>query len=183
MRVRVHHSMTAFSEPNPLQQRKDLAMDTTRPLKSMLGGALLFGSVAVTGIGLAPGTAQAQPSSLPPIHGLLPEGGLVPPGASGPYTCCPAMKRPDFTRRPVADARQMSTGTRTSATRGTASSGGMETLPRCLGKELTHRRRRRRRSHRAGFLSCVQEHRDQRLIALGVEPCTRPFGVARFSAA
>ena len=61
-------------------------MDTTRTLKSMIAGALLCGSVAVTGIGLALGTAEANPG---PIHGLLPEDGLVPPGASGPYKCCP----------------------------------------------------------------------------------------------
>lgn len=64
-------------------------MDTTRTLKSMIAGALVFGSIAVTGMGLTLGTAQAEPRSVPPIHGLVPEDGPVPPGASGPYTCCP----------------------------------------------------------------------------------------------
>jgi hypothetical protein len=64
-------------------------MDNTRTVKSILSGALLFGGVAVTGIGLTVGTAQAQPDPLPPMHGPLSEDGPVPPGASGPYKCCP----------------------------------------------------------------------------------------------
>jgi hypothetical protein len=63
-------------------------MDTTRTLKSTIAGALLCGSVAVTGLGLTLGTAQAQHPSVLPTHGPL-QDGPVPPGASGPYTCCP----------------------------------------------------------------------------------------------
>jgi hypothetical protein len=63
-------------------------MDTSRTPKKIFAGALLSGA-AVTAVGLALGTAQAEPSSVPPIHGLLGEDGPVPPGASGPYTCCP----------------------------------------------------------------------------------------------
>jgi hypothetical protein len=57
-------------------------MGTSRTLKKILAGALLSG-IAVTGMVLAPGTAQARPRSLTPIHGLLPVDGPVPPGASG----------------------------------------------------------------------------------------------------
>ena len=47
------------------QSRKDAAMSTSRTLKKIVAGALLSG-VAVTGMGLTVGTAQAQPRSLPP---------------------------------------------------------------------------------------------------------------------
>ena len=63
-------------------------MDTSRTLKKIFAGALLSG-VAVTGMGLTLGTAQAQPRSGPPMLGLLSEDGPVPLGASGPYKCCP----------------------------------------------------------------------------------------------
>ena len=43
------------------------------------------------------------------------------------------MKRAAFAHKPGADVRQMLTGTRLNATLGTASSGGMERFPRCLG--------------------------------------------------
>jgi hypothetical protein len=52
-------------------------MGTSRILKKIVGGALLSG-VAVSGMGFTLGTAQA-----------LPADGPVPPGASGPYKCCP----------------------------------------------------------------------------------------------
>jgi hypothetical protein len=63
-------------------------MATSHTLKKIFAGALLSG-VAITGMGLTLGSAQAQPRSVPRVHGLLPEDGPVPPGASGPYTCCP----------------------------------------------------------------------------------------------
>ena len=63
-------------------------MDRSRTLKKLFAGALLSG-VAVTGMGLALGTAHADSGSVPPIHGLFAEDGPVPPGASGSYKCCP----------------------------------------------------------------------------------------------
>jgi hypothetical protein len=64
-------------------------MDTTRSLSKVIAGALLSGGLAVAGLGLTAATAQAQPPVVPPMHGLFPEDGPVPPGASGPYTWCP----------------------------------------------------------------------------------------------
>jgi hypothetical protein len=58
-------------------------------LRKAVGGALLSGGVAVIGIGLTVGTAQAQTASTPAIHGIFAQDGPVPPGASGPYKCCP----------------------------------------------------------------------------------------------
>jgi hypothetical protein len=49
-------------------------VDTTRIVRKVVAKALLSGLAAATGMGLTLGGAQAQP---------------VPPGASGPYTCCP----------------------------------------------------------------------------------------------
>lgn len=63
-------------------------MSHNQTAKKIVAAALLS-AAALTGIGLASGTAQAQPGSAPRIHRLLPEDGPVPPGASGPYTCCP----------------------------------------------------------------------------------------------
>ena len=56
-------------------------MDAIRPLKKIVVGALRCGGVAVTGIGLTLGIAQAQPH-FAPIHGPLP---------NNPYTWCPGM--------------------------------------------------------------------------------------------
>lgn len=53
-------------------------MDIT--VKKAFAGALLSGGVAVALMGVGAATAQA---------GHLPEDGPVPPGASGPYKCCP----------------------------------------------------------------------------------------------
>jgi hypothetical protein len=53
---------------------------TNRTVRNVIVRALLSGTLAATGIGLTVGTAEA--------HSLLPQG-PVPPGASGPYTCCP----------------------------------------------------------------------------------------------
>ncbi|BBZ39359.1 hypothetical protein MCNS_24220 [Mycobacterium conspicuum] len=50
-----------------------LRMNTSHTLKKIFAGALLSGA-ALTGMAFSLGTAQADP---------------VPPGASGPYTCCP----------------------------------------------------------------------------------------------
>jgi len=41
-------------------QRKELAVNTTRTLRKIIAGALLSGGVAVAGFGLAAGTAQAD---------------------------------------------------------------------------------------------------------------------------
>ena len=60
-------------------------MDTSSILKTIFAGA---SGVAVIGMGLTLGTAQAETSSMSQIQGLLPED-PVPSGASGPYTCCP----------------------------------------------------------------------------------------------
>lgn len=64
-------------------------MDTSRPLRNVVGAALLSCGLAVAGMALALGSAHAQPGPLPATHGFVPEDGPVPPGASGPYTCCP----------------------------------------------------------------------------------------------
>lgn len=48
----------------------------------IIARALLSGGVALATLGLGAGIAQAQP-------GLAPQDGPVPPGAGGPYTCCP----------------------------------------------------------------------------------------------
>ena len=64
-------------------------MDTTRTLKKLAAAAVLSGGLAVPGMWLARGNAEAQPVQMPPTHGFVPEDGPVPPGASGPYTCCP----------------------------------------------------------------------------------------------
>ncbi len=64
-------------------------MDTDRILKKVVGAAMLAGGVAVAGMGLAVGPAHAQLGAGPLMHSFLPEDGPVPPGASGPYTCCP----------------------------------------------------------------------------------------------
>lgn len=64
-------------------------MDTTRTLMKVVAVALLSGGIAVAGMGAALGSAQAQPASVAPMHGVIPEDGPVPPGAGGPYTCCP----------------------------------------------------------------------------------------------
>lgn len=64
-------------------------MNTEHNLKRIIARTLLSGGVAVAALGLAAGTAQADRGFMPSIHGLLPEDGPVPPGASGPYKCCP----------------------------------------------------------------------------------------------
>jgi hypothetical protein len=60
-----------------------------RTVKRMLGVTLLSGGVAVALLGVGAATAQADRGFMPPVHGLLPEDEPVPPGASGPYKCCP----------------------------------------------------------------------------------------------
>jgi hypothetical protein len=55
-------------------------LDTTRTVKKIIAGALLSGG-AVAGFGLAPGTAEAHPGFMPPMHGPLPGG--------DPWTWCP----------------------------------------------------------------------------------------------
>lgn len=62
-------------------------MNTTGILTKVIGRALLSGGVAIAGLGLGVTTAQAAPG--PPMHGIFAEDGPVPPGASGPYQCCP----------------------------------------------------------------------------------------------
>lgn len=47
--------------------------------RGIIASALLSGGAAAALLGLGAATAQAQP----------PGDGPVPPGASGPYTCCP----------------------------------------------------------------------------------------------
>jgi hypothetical protein len=95
--------------------------------------------------------------------------GQYRPAHPGHTNAAQEMKRADFTHKPVADAREVLAGIRVNATLGTASCGGMETLPPLFGRELIHRRRKRRRSHGAGFLLCVREHRNQRLVTLGMQ--------------
>lgn len=56
-------------------------MSHNRTAKKFVAGALMSGVVALTGTGLGLGIANAQPS--------IPGDGPVPPGASGPYKCCP----------------------------------------------------------------------------------------------
>lgn len=68
-------------------------MDATRALKKVVNAALLSGGVAVAGIALTLGSAQAQPGDVPSTHGFVSEDGPVPPGASGPYTCCPGEEK------------------------------------------------------------------------------------------
>lgn len=63
-------------------------MSHNHTTKKIFAG-VMFSGVAVGAMGLTLATAQAQPGSAPSVHGLLPEDGPVPPGASGPYTCCP----------------------------------------------------------------------------------------------
>jgi hypothetical protein len=50
--------------------------------RRIIARALLSGGVAAAFLSLGAATAQASP-------GPLPTDGPVPPGASGPYTCCP----------------------------------------------------------------------------------------------
>ncbi len=64
-------------------------MNINHTLEKVIAGTLLSAGVIVAGLGQAGGTAQADPGLMPPVHGLLPEDGPVPPGASGPYKCCP----------------------------------------------------------------------------------------------
>jgi len=63
-------------------------MSPNRTVRKIVAGGLLSGA-ALAGMGLLAGTAQAQPAAAPPIHGIFSEDGPVPPGASGPYKCCP----------------------------------------------------------------------------------------------
>ena len=87
--------------------------------------------------------------------------GQCRPAQPGHTHAARKMNRAAFTHKRVADARQtFLSGTRLAATRGTASSGGMEMPPPPFGR-VVHRHRRRCKSRGAGFLSCVQEHRDQ----------------------
>jgi len=65
----------------PKQGMQEAAMEITGALKRIIAGALLSGGVAVAGLGLTAGIAQAQPGSVPPIHGPLSDG--------GPWTWCP----------------------------------------------------------------------------------------------
>jgi hypothetical protein len=64
-------------------------MGTTRTLKKVVAATVLSGGLAVPGMWLAVGSAEAQPGPVAQTHGFVPEDGPVPPGASGPYTCCP----------------------------------------------------------------------------------------------
>ena len=56
-----------------MKQREEAAMDTTHTLKKILVGALLSSAVAVAGLGIVAGTAQAGPNG-------------------GPYTWCPGQQ-------------------------------------------------------------------------------------------
>jgi hypothetical protein len=64
----VDASSTNRHRPVP-EERKHM-MNITRNLTKMLGGALLSGGLALAGLGMATGTAQAQPSC-PGAGGLL----------------------------------------------------------------------------------------------------------------
>ncbi|ORA12106.1 hypothetical protein BST14_17460 [Mycobacterium arosiense ATCC BAA-1401 = DSM 45069] len=52
-------------------------MDINRIAKKIVGTALLSGGVAVAGLGLSLGPAQAQPGSVPRAHGVAPESAHV----------------------------------------------------------------------------------------------------------
>ncbi|WP_156748173.1 hypothetical protein [Mycobacterium sp. 1465703.0] len=69
-------------------------MHTTKTLmmKVVAAGVLSAGAV-LGGMGFGVGAAQAQPGYAPLVHGFPPEDGPVPPGASGPYTCCPGEEK------------------------------------------------------------------------------------------
>jgi hypothetical protein len=67
-------------------------MGTTRTLKKAVAGALLSGSCAAAVLGLTAATAQAEPGFASPMHDPLAEDGPVPPGATGPYICCPGQE-------------------------------------------------------------------------------------------
>jgi len=64
-------------------------MGTGHALKKITGRALRAGGLAVAGAALGLGSAHAQPGLVPPAPGPWSEYGPVPPGASGPYKCCP----------------------------------------------------------------------------------------------
>jgi hypothetical protein len=56
-------------------------VDTTGTLTKVVAAALLSSGIAVAGMGLALGSAQAQPGSVPPMHGPLSD--------NDPWTWCP----------------------------------------------------------------------------------------------
>lgn len=58
-----------------------ITMNTNRALKRMIAGALLSGGVVAAGLGVAVGTAQAEPGLAPQYRG--------PFVAGGPYHWCP----------------------------------------------------------------------------------------------
>jgi hypothetical protein len=62
-------------------------MSTTHSLKRIIAGALLSGGVAVAGLGLAAGTAQAERGFAPLSHDPFPE-------AIGPRQWCPGQELP-----------------------------------------------------------------------------------------
>jgi hypothetical protein len=74
-------SEAAHEHMNTHEQRKH-NMNTTHTLKRIIAGALLSGSIAVAGLGLAAGTAQAEPGIAPQFHGPV-------PAVKGPYQWCP----------------------------------------------------------------------------------------------
>jgi hypothetical protein len=70
--LRIHEAVAAnFCR----KKRKEAAMYNTRALKKAIVGALLAGSVAVSGVGLTTGTAQADPFAAQP-HTWCPGQGL-----------------------------------------------------------------------------------------------------------
>lgn len=69
-------------------------MHTTKTvMMKVVGAAVLSGGAVLGGMGLGLGAAQAQPGYVPVMHFFTPEDGPVPPGASGPYTCCPGEEK------------------------------------------------------------------------------------------
>jgi hypothetical protein len=72
----------------PNETEKEAAVDTSDTIRKAVAAALMS-AAAAAGMWLASGTAQAQPHVEAPTHGAWPQD-PVPPGASGPYVCCPA---------------------------------------------------------------------------------------------
>jgi hypothetical protein len=70
--LRIHEAVAANFHR---KKRKEAAMYNTRALKKAIVGALLAGSVAVSGVGLTTGTAQADPFAAQP-HTWCPGQGL-----------------------------------------------------------------------------------------------------------
>ncbi len=66
-------------------------MGASRTLPKGFIGALISGAWTAAVLASAPATASAQPGNVP-AHDLLAQDGPVPPGASGPYICCPGQE-------------------------------------------------------------------------------------------